>query len=190
ERNALARFRREADMSRRVSHPNIAEMLEVGEDSGVHFIVMEYIPGRNLYDMVHKGGPLRVPDAARLFHEVAAGLGHVHQVGLIHRDIKPSNIMVTPDGSAKLLDLGLARPYEEESQITRPGAVVGTMDYIAPEQASGAQLADQRSDIYSLGCTLYFAVAGRPPFAGGDLMSKLYRQRMEDPEPLEKAAAG
>ncbi len=189
ERNALARFRREADMTLRLSHPHVAETLEVGEEGGVHFMVMEYIPGQNLFSMVTKGGPLRVWDAARLFGEVATGLGHIHKFGVIHRDIKPSNIMVTPDGTAKLLDLGLARDTTDPAQddkLTRPGTVVGTMDYIAPEQASTEQQADERSDIYSLGCTLYFAVSTRMPFAGGDLMSKIYRHRMEEPEPIEK----
>ncbi len=188
ERNALARFQREADMSLCLSHPNVAETLDVGDDAGVQFLVMEYIPGQTLYDMVRDGGPLRVWDAARLFTEVAKGLGHIHRVGLIHRDIKPSNIMVTPDGDAKLLDLGLARHKEEEEQLTRPGTVVGTMDYVAPEQARANEQADMRSDIYALGCTLYFSIARRPPFAGGDMMSKIYRHRMEDPEPLEKIA--
>jgi serine/threonine protein kinase len=150
---------------------------------------MEYIPGQNLYEMVHHGGPLRVWDAARLFTGVALGLGHIHQFGVIHRDIKPSNIMVTPDGTAKLLDLGLSRGSDEEDEkLTRPGTVVGTIDYIAPEQASATELVDHRSDIYGLGCTLYFAVSRRMPYAGGDLMSKIYRHRMEEPEPLEKFA--
>lgn len=189
ERNALLRFRREADMSLRLSHPHVAETIEVGEDAGVHFMVMEYIPGQNLYEMVHRGGPLRVWDAARLFTGVALGLGHIHQFGVIHRDIKPSNIMVTPDGTAKLLDLGLSRGSDEEDEkLTKPGTVVGTIDYIAPEQASATELADHRSDIYGLGCTLYFAVSRRMPYAGGDLMSKIYRHRMEEPEPLEKFA--
>lgn len=190
ERNALARFRREADMGLRLSHPHVAESLEVGEDAGVHFIVMEYIPGENLFTMVGRGGPLRVWDAARLFREVASGLGHIHQFGVVHRDIKPSNIMVTPDGTAKLLDLGLASGGDTtDEQLSKPGTVVGTLDYIAPEQAAGIQMADQRSDIYALGCTLYYAVSRRMPFAGGDPVSKVYRHRMEEPEPLEKIAA-
>ena len=186
ERNALARFRREADMTLRLSHPHIAETLEVGEDAGVHFMVMAYIPGQNLFEMVQRGGPLRVWDAARLFAEVADGLGHIHKFGVVHRDIKPSNIMVTPDGTAKLLDLGLARGSDDDDELTRPGTVVGTLDYIAPEQAAENQHADLRSDIYALGCTLYFAVSRRMPFGGGDIMSKIYRHRMEDPEPIEK----
>ena len=189
ERNALIRFQREADMTLRLSHPHVAETLEVGEDAGVHFMVMEYIPGQNLFQMVHSGGPLRVWDAARLFSEVAHGLGHIHQFGVIHRDIKPSNIMVTPDGTAKLLDLGLSRGSDDDDeQLTKPGTVVGTIDYIAPEQASATEQADERSDMYALGCTLYFSVSRRMPFAGGDLMSKIYRHRMEEPDPLEKFA--
>src|SRR5262245_58310764 len=189
EKNALARFQREADMGLRLSHPNVAETIEVGEDAGVHFMVMEYIPGTNLYKMVGKGGPLRVWDAARLFSEVASGLGHIHQFGVIHRDIKPSNIMVTPDGTAKLLDLGLASGGSvSDDQLSKPGTVVGTLDYMSPEQAAGVQNADQRSDIYSLGCTLYYALSRRMPFRGGDAVSKVYRHRMEEPEKLEKIA--
>jgi serine/threonine protein kinase len=189
ERNALARFRREGDMSLRLSHKHVAETIEVGEDAGVHFIVMEYIPGQNLFRMVGDGGPLRVWDAARLFSEIAGGLGHIHQYGVVHRDIKPSNIMVTPDGTAKLLDLGLASGGGvEDEQLSKPGTVVGTLDYMAPEQAAGIQHADQRSDIYSLGCTLYYAMSRRMPFRGGDAMSKVYRHRMEEPEMLERIA--
>jgi eukaryotic-like serine/threonine-protein kinase len=189
ERNALARFQREADMGLRLSHPPVAETIEVGEAAGVHFMVMEYIPGENLYKMVGAGGPLRVWDAARLFSEVASGLGHIHKFGVIHRDIKPSNIMVTPDGTAKLLDLGLASGGSaDDEQLSKPGTVVGTLDYMAPEQAAGIQNADRRSDIYSLGCTLYYALSRRMPFRGGDAVSKVYRHRMEEPEKLEKIA--
>lgn len=189
ERNALARFQREGDMGLRLSHAHIAEVIEVGEDAGVQFMVMEYIPGQNLYRMIGDGGPLRVWDAARLFGEVASGLGHIHQLGVIHRDIKPSNIMVTPDGTAKLLDLGLAGGGgTDDDQLSKPGTLVGTLDYMSPEQSAGVENADQRSDVYSLGCTLYFALARRTPFRGGDVVSKVYRHRMEEPERLEKIA--
>ena len=186
ERNALARFRREANVGLRLSHPHVAETIEVGEDNGAHFMVMEYIPGQNLFEMVTQGGPLRVWDAARLFAEVATGMEHIHRLGIVHRDIKPSNVMVTPEGTAKLVDMGLASHEDEADQLTRPVTVLGTMDYIAPEQVSGDRRADQRSDIYALGCTLYFALSRHMPFAGGDAMSKIYRHRMEEPEPLEK----
>ncbi|HEU5115945.1 MAG TPA: serine/threonine-protein kinase, partial [Isosphaeraceae bacterium] len=110
--------------------------------------------------------------------------------GLVHRDIKPSNLMVTPDGDAKMLDLGLARATGEESPLTRPNVVIGTLDYASPEQLSDAARADQRSDLYSVGCSLYFTLAGHPPFEGGDVVNKIFKQRMEDPEPLESAARG
>ena len=192
EANALARFRREMDLSRRVTHPNLARTLDVGNAGDVHFMVMEYIPGESLYQAVKEegGGPLRVPDAARLFLKVLGGLAAAHGAGLVHRDVKPSNIMITPDGDAKILDLGLARAAGEEAPLTRPNLVVGTLDYASPEQLVDASKADRRSDLYSLGCTLYFTLAGRAPFEGGDIVNKIFKQRMEDPEPLERVARG
>lgn len=192
EEQALARFRRETDLSRRVNHPNIARTIEVGEADGIHYMVMEYVPGDSLYNIVRSrhGGPLRVPDAARFFLKVLDGLNAAHAAGLVHRDIKPSNLMVTPDGQAKLLDLGLAKALGEESPLTRVNVVIGTLDYASPEQLSDAARADLRSDLYSIGCTLYFALSGRPPFPGGDVINKIYKQRMEDPRPLEKVARG
>ena len=190
EEQALRRFRREMDLSRRVDHPNLARTLEVGCEDGVHFMIMEYIPGDSLYNVVKRDGPLRVPDATRYLLKVLGGLEAAHGAGLIHRDIKPSNLMITPDGDARVLDLGLARAMGEESPLTRPDAVIGTLDYASPEQLGNAAAADRRSDLYSLGCTLYFALAGRPPFEGGDVINKIYKQRMEDPEPLERVARG
>lgn len=196
ETQALLRFRREMDLSRRVRHPNLARTLDVGEADGVHFMVLEYVPGESLYQTVkgEGGGPLRVYDAARFFLKVVDGLDAAHAGGLVHRDIKPSNIMVTPDGDARILDLGLARAMgevaTEEKPLTRPNVVVGTLDYASPEQLVNASTADRRSDLYSLGCTLYFTLAGRAPFEGGDLAYKIYKQRMEDPEPLERVARG
>jgi serine/threonine protein kinase len=189
---ALQRFRRETDLSTRVNHPNLARTLGYGQEGGVHFMVLEYIPGRSLYDAVRgEGGrPLGVADAARLFVKVADGLAAAHDAGLVHRDIKPSNIMIPPDGQAKLLDLGLARAVGEDRPLTTPNLVVGTLDYASPEQIVNASTADRRSDLYSLGCTLYFALAGRPPFEGGDMINKMFKQRMEDPEPLERVARG
>jgi len=135
-------------------------------------------------------GPLRVSDAARLFLKVLDGLDAAHQAGLVHRDIKPSNIMIMADGNAKILDLGLARAMGEEKGITRANTVMGTLDYASPEQLSDASRADVRSDLYSVGCTLYFTLSGRPPFEGGDVINKIFRQRLDDPEPLENIARG
>lgn len=192
DEHALLRFRREMDFSRRCNHPNLARTVDVGSEDDVHFMVMEYIPGESLFDMVRgpRAGPLRVPDAARLFLKLVDGLEAAHQAGLIHRDIKPSNVMITPAGEVKLLDLGLARALDDEKGITRANTVLGTLDYASPEQLGDARKADRRSDLYSVGCTLYFALSGKPPFEGGDMINKIFKQRMEDPPPLESVARG
>jgi serine/threonine-protein kinase len=192
ESQALRRFQREMRISRIANHPNLARTIEVGNEGDVHFMVMEYIPGESIYHAVkgERGGPLRVPDTARLFIKVVDGLAAAHEAGLVHRDIKPSNIMITPDGEAKILDLGLARSMGEEGVLTRPNVVIGTLDYASPEQLGNAAQADRRSDLYSLGCTIYFTLAGRPPFEGGDVVNKIFKQRMDDPEPLERVAKG
>jgi serine/threonine-protein kinase len=192
ETQALRRFRREMELSQRVQHPNLARTLGVGQEGDVHFMIMEYIPGESLYEAVkgEGGGPLRVPDTARFFLKVLDGLEAAHESGLIHRDIKPSNIMITPEGDARILDLGLARALGEESPLTRPNVVIGTLDYASPEQLGDAARADRRSDLYSIGCTLYFTLSGRAPFEGGDVVNKIFKQRMDDPEPLERVARG
>jgi serine/threonine-protein kinase len=192
EESVLQRFRREMDLSRRCCHPNLARTLSVGTEGDVHFMVMEYIPGRSLYELVksERAGPLRVPDAARLFLKLIDGLEAAHFAALVHRDIKPSNVMITPDGDVKLLDMGLARALYDDAGLTRANTVLGTLDYASPEQLRDAAKADVRSDLYSLGCTLYFALAGAAPFEGGDMINKIYKQRMEDPPPLEDRARG
>jgi serine/threonine-protein kinase len=192
EAQAQHRFRREMDLSQRVRHPNLARTIDAGHEGDIDYMILEFVPGKTLYQMVRdpKGGPLRVPDAARLFVQVAAGLGAAHEAGLIHRDVKPSNLMITPDGDVKVLDLGLARMLGEEGALTRPNIVIGTLDYASPEQLGDAARADQRSDLYSVGCTLYFTLAGRPPFEGGDVVNKIFKQRMDDPEPLERVVRG
>lgn len=187
EERLLARFRREMEMCQRVAHPHLAWTCEVGVCQGVYYIAMEYIPGKSLFRLVADEGPLPVPRAARLFAEVASALDHAHARGLIHRDLKPSNIIVTPNDHAQLLDLGLALMEGEDAHreiIGGQGYVVGTMDYIAPEQADNAALADARSDLYGLGGTLYYALTGRPPFPGGSALEKIQRHRDEDPEPV------
>lgn len=188
EHRALARFRREMEMSQRVAHPHLAWTYEVGVHRGVYYIAMEYIPGRSLFRVVAEDGPLEVPRAARLFAEVASALDHAHNQGLIHRDLKPSNIMITPHDHAKLLDLGLALVQGEgpadRMVIGGPGYVVGTMDYVAPEQAEDPTAVDPRCDLYSLGCTLYYALTGSQPFPGGTKRDKIHRHRTEEPTPL------
>jgi serine/threonine protein kinase len=185
----LLRFLREIDLGKRTDHPNVARTLAGGEIDGVNFIAMEYVPGRSLQRIVGQGGRLTVGEAARVFAEAAAGLQHLHERGLIHRDLKPANIMVLPNGGAKILDLGLAlalgEPLPDDPRIIGgKGYILGTMDYIAPEQARNATDVTPQSDLYSLGCSLYFALSGTPPFPGGTSKDKIRRQRTIDPAPL------
>jgi serine/threonine protein kinase len=188
EKRQRARFRREMKISRQVDHPHLASTYSSGKIEDIYYIAMEYIPGKSLQRLVAAEGPLDVPRAARLLSEVAAGLDHAHGQGLIHRDLKPSNIMITPKDHAKVLDLGLALIEGEDVADVRVvggrGYIVGTMDYIAPEQTANSAAVDRRADIYSLGCTLYFAITGRPPFPGGTSKEKIQRQRQEEPESL------
>jgi serine/threonine protein kinase len=186
----LRRFQREMALCRFVDHPHLAYTYEAGRLKGVHYIAMEYIPGKNLSRLVHEQGPLPTARAARLTAEVAEGLDHAHRKGLIHRDIKPSNILVTPNDHAKVLDLGLALMEGETGAdlvvMGGQGYIVGTMDYISPEQTHDPLAVDGRADVYSLGCTLYFALTGRPPFPGGTSREKIHHHRDDEPTALEQ----
>jgi eukaryotic-like serine/threonine-protein kinase len=186
----IARFRREMELSRRVTHQNLTETYDVGQSLGVYYIAMEYIAGTSLYRLVLTGGALPVRRAAKLFAQAAAGLDAAHGVGLIHRDLKPSNLMVTPRDQVKVLDLGLAMVTDETKDdievIGGKGYVVGSMDYIAPEQTENSAAADARSDLYGLGSTLYFALTGQPPFPGGDSKTKIRRHRREPVRPIQE----
>jgi serine/threonine protein kinase len=190
EERLLARFRREMEMSKKVSHPNLTQTFDVGTSDGVYYIAMEYIAGRSLYRLVMTDGPLSVGRAAKLFAQAAAGLEHAHGIGLIHRDLKPSNILVTPRDQVKVLDLGLAliegEEIEDRTVVGGKGYVVGSMDYIPPEQTEDAVAVDARSDLYGLGCTMYFALTGQPPFPGGDAREKIRRHRSEIPTALQE----
>jgi serine/threonine protein kinase len=193
EERLLARFRREMEMCQRVSHPHLAWTYEVSVWHGVYYIAMEYIPGRSLFRLVHDEGPLAVPRLARLFAEVCLALDHAHNQGLIHRDVKPSNIIITPNDHAKVLDLGLAlmegEIQGEREVIGGEGYVVGTMDYIAPEQTADPSKVDARCDVYALGCTIYYALTGRAPYPGGTAKEKIMRHRTEDPTPIPQLNA-
>ncbi len=189
EPRLLARFRREMEMCQLVAHPHVAWTYDVSRWKGdIYYIAMEYIPGRSLYRLVAQDGPLKVARAARLFAEIASALDHIHNQGLIHRDLKPSNVMVTPNDHAKLLDLGLALRRGESGGdrevVGGQGYIIGTMDYIAPEQADDPTKVDARSDLYALGCTLYYALTGKQPFPGGSVTEKLQRHRSEEPAPV------
>jgi serine/threonine protein kinase len=189
---AVERFYREAEVVAKLHHPNIILAHDADKHGNVHFFVMEFAPGADLGQLMQRCGPLPVSDACEYIRQAALGLEHARERGLIHRDIKPSNLLITPDGQVKLLDLGLARiiaAEEEENAsnipLTQDGAVMGTPDYMAPEQAEDSRRVDIRADIYSLGCTLYHILSGRPPYPGGSVMEKLLKHRLEDPRPLE-----
>lgn len=169
------RFRNEAQSAAKLDHPLIARVFDVGNDGPWHYIVFEYIDGANVRDMVANGGPLSLDDALFFTTQVAEAIGHASRRGIVHRDIKPSNVIVTTDGEVKLVDMGLARSdnFDTSEDMTASGVTLGTFDYISPEQARDPRLADIRSDLYSLGCTLFYMLTGSPPFPGGTMLQKL-----------------
>ena len=199
---AVRRFRREAQAAARLSHPNIVKVFDFDHAGDTHYLVMEYVSGVTLERYVEDHGPLTIAQACDFIRQAALGLQHAHEQALVHRDIKPSNLMVTPKPAAtapsaeyriKLLDMGVARvlqltgqaPGESLSTLTQGGTVIGTADYVAPEQLEDPHGADIRADLYSLGCTFYFLLSGQVPFPGGSLIQKLDKQRWHDPTPLE-----
>ena len=176
------RFQTEARSAARLDHPNIARAHYVGEDRGLRYIVFEYIHGTNLRDLVYEPGPMQVGDVLNVGLQIAGALTHSWEREVVHRDIKPSNILIAHDGLAKLVDMGLARlEYlgQNEHDETATGVTLGTFDYISPEQARNPRDADIRSDIYSLGCTLFFMLTGRPPFPDGTVLQKLLAHQSE-----------
>jgi serine/threonine protein kinase len=176
------RFQIEARSAARLDHPNIARAHYVGEDRGLRYIVFEYIHGRNLRDLVYETGPMQVGDVLNVGLQIAGALTHSWEREVVHRDIKPSNILIAHDGLAKLVDMGLARlEYlgQNEHDETATGVTLGTFDYISPEQARNPRDADIRSDIYSLGCTLFFMLTGRAPFPDGNVLQKLLAHQNE-----------
>jgi len=181
------RFRREVKAAARLAHPNIVVAYDADEAAGTHFLVMEYVHGTTLDREVARRGPLPVSEACNLVRQAALGLQHAHERGLVHCDIKPHNLLLTPGGQVKILDFGLARALEEggSGAVTLPsGTLLGTPDYVAPEQARDPRRADIRADIYSLGCTLYHLLAGRPPFATGTPLQKLLAHQECSPPAL------
>jgi serine/threonine protein kinase len=179
------RFRREAVHGVKLCHDNIVGIYEFGEFQGTYFLVMEFVQGANLGDYIDRRGPLAPESARQMLIQIANALHHVHMHGLIHRDIKPTNILLTrKDGQvvAKLADLGLIRETRDEDfRLTREGQTVGTVDYLAPEQARDSGAADIRSDIYSLGCTLFHMLTGKPPFPDGNLTERIFKHVEVEP---------
>lgn len=177
---AIENFRREIRAQAKLDHPNLVRAFDAGKDGDVHYLVVEYVPGTDLRRLVRSKGKLTVQQAANIVKQAAEGLSHAHEQGLIHRDIKPGNILVTPDGVSKLSDLGLAFYLSDEND-PRIGKIVGTADYLSPEQIRAPMQITSVSDIYSLGCTLYYAVTGKVPFPGGTPKSKVRRHLEETP---------
>jgi serine/threonine protein kinase len=189
----IRRFQKEAQAAAKLDHENIARVFFCGEDQGLHFIAFEFVEGENLRQvMERKGGRLPVAEALAYLIQVATGLAHAAERGVVHRDIKPSNIIITPAGRAKLVDLGLARNLErrDEKSLTHSGVTLGTFDYISPEQALEPRDADERSDIYSLGCTFYHMLTGRPPVPEGTPARKLHHHQNVKPVDPRELVAG
>ncbi len=190
----LARFHREAQAVASFDHPNIVRAYDVDHqtdrDAEIHFLVMEYVEGTSLQDYVTKQGPAGFADAVDFVRQAALGLAHAHKAGMVHRDIKPGNLLRDKQGTVKILDLGLARFFtgnDEEQALTiqHDEKVLGTADYLAPEQAMDSHSVDARADIYALGCTLYFLLTGQPPFTEGTLAQRLMAHQTKEPPAIE-----
>ena len=179
----VERFKREARTVAQLSHPNIVTVIDRGEAGGRQFIVFEYIDGESLKELVARSGHLPVERALELALEVARGLAFAHAHGLVHRDVKPQNVLLNGDGSAKVTDFGIARSLDVEHGVTQTGTVLGTSNYIAPEQASG-QPVDAQTDVYSLGVVLYELLAGDVPFPGENFVSVAMKHVNEPPPNL------
>lgn len=202
-KHLLARFKREAKLALRLNHPNIVRTFQVGDEKGLLYLVMEHLEGETLEEVLHRRTRLPVNEAVRIVYQAMLGLQHLHEKGMVHRDLKPSNLMLLPavakgqpdntyQAHVKILDIGLARPLfdgstsasGEEPHLTSEGVLLGTPDYMAPEQARDAHAASVRADIYSLGCVLYHAIAGQPPFPDSNVISQMVRHATESARPL------
>jgi serine/threonine-protein kinase len=185
----LERFHRESQAAAALDHRNIVRAYDVDNEGDVHFMVMEYVDGDDLQAMVRQDGPLDYPLAADYIRQAAEGLEHAHQAGLIHRDVKPANLLVDRNKVVKLLDLGLARfTGEDRASLTvaYDENVLGTADFLAPEQALDSHGVDARADIYSLGCSFYYVLAGRPPFPDGTLPQRLMMHQKQPPPSIQQ----
>jgi serine/threonine protein kinase len=192
----LGRFQRESRLAVRLQHPNIVRTFQTGEANGLHYLVMEHLEGEELDRVLQRRRMLPPGEAVRLVHQALLGLQHVHEQGLVHRDLKPGNLMLvggrpdsTLDATVKILDIGTGRALFDDGpvvELTNSADLLGTPQYMAPEQARDPHGADIRADIYSLGCVLYHALTGRPPFNDSNPVRLLVRQATEDPRPIQE----
>ncbi len=201
--HVLGRFQREARLLTQLDHPHVVRAFQVGESGGVHYIAMEFLEGETLGEVLERRTRLPLGEVARLIRQVLDGLQHLHDRRMVHRDMKPSNMMLIPErekgkpdttweATVKILDIGLGRELfaddapegQIETQLTQEGSVLGTPDYLAPEQAKDARTSDIRADIYSVGCVMYHCLSGRPPFSDTNIMAQMLKHATEKPVPL------
>lgn len=201
----MQRFDREGRLALRVKHVNVVRSFQLGTSDNLHYIVMEYLEGETLEDALHRRRRLPPGEAVRVVYQVLQGLQHIHEQGMVHRDLKPSNLMLVPGrvqgqvdttlhSTVKILDIGLGRAFFDENaqvpsddpQLTGEGVLLGTPDYLAPEQARNARAVDIRADIYSMGCVLYHCLAGHPPFPDTNIINQMIRHAQEAPKPLKE----
>ncbi|MCA9269628.1 MAG: serine/threonine protein kinase [Planctomycetales bacterium] len=178
---AEANFQREIRLQAKLDHPNLVRAYDAGHDGNVYYLVVEYVPGTDLRRLVRTQGKLDMQQAATVIMQAALGLAHAHEQGMIHRDVKPGNLLVTPEGHTKVSDLGLAGFMHEGQDDPRAGKIVGTVDYISPEVYRSPANVSPLADLYSLGCTLYYAVTGKVPYPGGSTREKLERHCHDTP---------
>ena len=187
--NFVERFRREAQRAANLNHPNIVSVYDWGEERGTYFIVMEYVEGRSLAEIIRSEGPLHPDRAAEIASEVAAALGFAHRNGIVHRDVKPGNVLIAPNWHVKVADFGIARALVgAQSELTQAGTVMGTATYLSPEQAQGREI-DPRTDLYALGVVLYEMLLGRPPFSGETPIAVAYQHVQASPPSLRSVGA-
>src|SRR5947207_6061599 len=181
EPSFVERFRREAQAAANLNHPNIVGIYDWGQEDGTYFIVMEYVEGRSLRDLIRSEGLIDPGRAADITAEIASALAFAHRSGVVHRDVKPGNVLITPQGNVKVTDFGIARAGASDG-LTQTGSVMGTATYFSPEQAQGLAV-DGRSDVYSLGVVLYELVCGGVPFVADSPVSVAYKHVREEPVP-------
>jgi len=190
----LPRFIREAQAAAALDHPNIVRAYDVDHtvvnEQQIHYLAMEYVKGRNVDAVIKDGGPLDLQTATEIARQAANGLAHAHEAALVHRDIKPSNLLLNEHGIVKILDLGLAKSFDEDEEasltVAHNQGLLGTADYLSPEQAVDSHAVDHRSDIYSLGCTLYCMLTGHPPFTKGTVAQRIAAHRLDSPPPIRR----